>query len=429
MQLALIVDDSKTARTVLAKKLDRLNILVHEVDSAEAALDYLSGHYPDVIFMDHMMPGMDGFAAVKVIKSDSDKASIPIIMHTTKNGHIYRGQARALGAADILTKPASNEELREVLSRVEAAEGDASLATQTNLAATNQNGLKATTQTRLKATTQTGLKAITQTELRAITQTDIDAAAIAEAAAAEAPSAEPAYGGGQYSGSEPGSGEAAASAGVQAAQAAQTTQAIEEPRSRFGRNVLFVLWALLTAWLLVSHFLQQQHIRAGQEQRQQLLSSLNWAVNQRQGYDYGERPLSRERLSYLRGLVDHLRESGFSGRVVIEGHSGAFCLSNIRLRDNATALMLPDPDLPLSACDVIGTSSFEARKQSVAESAAFSRYRQSLDGSDGIRLEIRGVGSATPREAYPQDIEGITTGDWNTAALANNRIEFLLIAD
>jgi CheY-like chemotaxis protein len=54
---ALIVDDSKSARLFLARALEKYDIDVDSAESAEAAIDYLSGNRPDVIFMDHQMPG------------------------------------------------------------------------------------------------------------------------------------------------------------------------------------------------------------------------------------------------------------------------------------------------------------------------------------------------------------------------------------
>ncbi|HDN68945.1 MAG TPA: response regulator, partial [Gammaproteobacteria bacterium] len=59
-RLALVVDDSKTARVTLKRMLEKQSIDADTVDSAPAAIDYLVEKMPDVIFMDHMMPGMDG---------------------------------------------------------------------------------------------------------------------------------------------------------------------------------------------------------------------------------------------------------------------------------------------------------------------------------------------------------------------------------
>ncbi len=67
---ALIVDDSKTARVILRRMLEELDLAADTAESAPEAIDYLKEHQPDVIFMDHMMPGMDGFEAIKHIKNN-----------------------------------------------------------------------------------------------------------------------------------------------------------------------------------------------------------------------------------------------------------------------------------------------------------------------------------------------------------------------
>src|SRR5256884_3758221 len=101
---ALIVDDSKSARVFLARALEKYDIDVDAAESAEAAIEYLSSNRPDVIFMDHLMPGMDGFQAVQAIKNDPRTATIPIMMYTSQEGELYLGQARALGAVGVLPK-------------------------------------------------------------------------------------------------------------------------------------------------------------------------------------------------------------------------------------------------------------------------------------------------------------------------------------
>ncbi len=60
---ALNVDDSKSARVVLKRMLEAHELDVDTAESAESTLDYLKAHRPDVIFMDHLMPGTDGFEA------------------------------------------------------------------------------------------------------------------------------------------------------------------------------------------------------------------------------------------------------------------------------------------------------------------------------------------------------------------------------
>jgi len=112
---ALIVDDSKSARLFLARVLEKYEIDVDSAESAEAAIDYLSSNRPDVIFMDHLMQGMDGLQAVRAIKNDPRTATIPIMMYTSQEGEVYLGQARALGALGVLPKQIKPADVSKVL--------------------------------------------------------------------------------------------------------------------------------------------------------------------------------------------------------------------------------------------------------------------------------------------------------------------------
>ena len=112
---ALVVDDSKSARAFLSRILERHEITVDAAESAEAAIDYLTRMRPDVIFMDHMMPGMDGFQAVQSIKNNPRTAAIPILMYTSQEGDLYLGQARALGAEGVLPKQIKQADVTKML--------------------------------------------------------------------------------------------------------------------------------------------------------------------------------------------------------------------------------------------------------------------------------------------------------------------------
>lgn len=104
LKRALVVDDSKSARFALKKQLERYQLSVELADSGEEALEFLKTHMVDVVFMDHVMPGMNGLEAVKAIKSNPRTATIPVMMYTSKGGEVYVSQARALGAVDLLPK-------------------------------------------------------------------------------------------------------------------------------------------------------------------------------------------------------------------------------------------------------------------------------------------------------------------------------------
>jgi CheY-like chemotaxis protein len=112
---ALIVDDSKSARVVLARMLEKYDLKVDTTESAEDAIEYLKANRPDVIFMDHLMPGMDGFQAVQAIKSNPATATIPIMMYTSQEGELYVGQARALGAVGVMPKQVAPVDVSKVL--------------------------------------------------------------------------------------------------------------------------------------------------------------------------------------------------------------------------------------------------------------------------------------------------------------------------
>ena len=70
---------------------------------------------PDVIFMDHLMPGMDGFQAIQAIKGNPDTAMIPVVMYTSQEGELYVSQARALGAVGVLPKTVKQADVSRVL--------------------------------------------------------------------------------------------------------------------------------------------------------------------------------------------------------------------------------------------------------------------------------------------------------------------------
>lgn len=112
----LVVDDSKSARFTLKRALLNLGHEVITADSGENALEVLCAQSPDVIFMDHQMPGLDGFETAKKIRAQSNFAQTPIIMCTAKDGDEYAQEARRFGLNGTLPKPASEQQIRELLT-------------------------------------------------------------------------------------------------------------------------------------------------------------------------------------------------------------------------------------------------------------------------------------------------------------------------
>jgi CheY-like chemotaxis protein len=95
---ALVVDDSKSARVILSRMLEKYDIEVDMAEAAEQAIEYLKNNRPDAIFMDHLMPGMDGLQAVQTIKGNPQTAMIPIMMYTSQEGELYVGTGARSGS-------------------------------------------------------------------------------------------------------------------------------------------------------------------------------------------------------------------------------------------------------------------------------------------------------------------------------------------
>ena len=137
---ALLVDDSKSARLVLRRLLEKKQLDVDLAESAEEALTYLKDNKPDVIFMDHMMPGIDGLEAAKLINNNPDTAGIPVIMCTSKEGDAFTADAKAHGAVDVICKPPSPDAVSYILSVLDGnAANDGGVITSETLDKNREN--------------------------------------------------------------------------------------------------------------------------------------------------------------------------------------------------------------------------------------------------------------------------------------------------
>jgi CheY-like chemotaxis protein len=113
---ALVVDDSKVGRLTMLRKLEPLGIRVDMAESGHQALESLAQCRPDLIFMDHMMPDMDGFEVTRRIKSSPATRDIPVVIVSGNDEADFVRQAREAGALDAIAKPPASEVLEKLLA-------------------------------------------------------------------------------------------------------------------------------------------------------------------------------------------------------------------------------------------------------------------------------------------------------------------------
>jgi twitching motility two-component system response regulator PilH len=113
MALILIIDDSPTEVHVMQKALERHGYRTAvAVDGAEG-IKLARQMRPDLIFMDIVMPGMNGYQATRALLNDPDTRTIPIVMVTSKGQEADRAWGLRQGAVDYLIKPVSPDQLVE----------------------------------------------------------------------------------------------------------------------------------------------------------------------------------------------------------------------------------------------------------------------------------------------------------------------------
>jgi len=479
---ALIVDDSRSARVILSRMLEQHGMAVDTAESAEQALEYLQQNRPDVIFMDHLMPGMDGLQAVQLIKSDAQTATIPLMMYTSQEGELYVSQARALGAVGVLPKTVRPVDVSRVLYQLHllpdrrqqrSALFDARAAAAAAAAAGQSVD-----------TTLTGGADLAH-EGESLVATGAADAAVAAAAASPlgAPGAwavPPAVL------SELQSGMRQSMQQLVKDQLAEQRRFMLATFEAFARRMSSEIkelarvapppavepmppapagipwWPVaLTALLavvpsVILGFLYSRSIdatvsfaRSLAETKAQLASAEAAAlaaaapVGDSDGSDagtagssppsgplaveyvpYGETPLAEARLDRLRGLAATLEAQGFRGSIVVESYVGDFCLTGGAGEGFAVA----DAALPSQECDLVGNPFEDAISPAQRQSVDFANFAATLRRRTGgaIVVEAVSAGRRNPVE-YPEQREGSTAGEWNAVAAQNNRVEFRLV--
>ena len=444
---ALIVDDSKSARLVLKRVLETHEINVDSAESAEAALDYLVGNRPDVIFMDHLMPGMDGFEAVSAIKQNPETATIPIMMYTSQKGEVYVGQARALGAVGVLPKEIAPVQVSKVLKSLHLIGDKKQPPPESQQPPGGETAPPASLDQDLRILIQDLFKQQQEIMRRDLHDSfDTVVTRIGETLQPAQPEV----------GDELPIPEAKTSSGLLR-----------------GSVVVLTIFTMVFAWLYLQRenslqdmrtqnielqqALETQRLAAAEELRQALdtrgtmtledtatqqqiadyrqtlsalnavtIESLEWGANLASRYDFGVLPLDDERLKIVERLTDYLLATEFSGAVRIETHVANYCLTV-----TGSGGYVPAVDRTATDCDRIGLSSAEAYETGLGQSVAFANFvRLAEEQANGrIRFEIVSRGNSNPLLEYPATADGVSARTWNRIAAANNRVIISVLSD
>lgn len=430
---ALVVDDSKSARVVLSRMLEKYGIEVDSADSAESALDYLKQHHPDVIFMDHLMPGMNGLQAVREIKANPERAAIPIMMYTSQEGELYAGEARASGAVGVLPKSIRPIDVTKALYQLQllperrdgqpsalqpvdgggVVEGDAAAAL----------ALLDPADRRLRGLIEAMLKD-QSLELRRFMVSTLDTYThriVAELR--PRPPVEP------EDESEPAEATqvdrpwawiaatiaallALVVVGLLYRQARDETAQAERAFAAVTASNDALIQAI-EKWRVVSERVRAGNGEEGDEPRPMVLS-----------VPFGEPPLAPARLETLRTLVAQLERAAISGLVRIETYFGSFCLAGAAEQ----GYTLAPAATAASQCEQIGNPHDDTQSGAARQPLAFANLAASVRRRTDGAIELELVPGPRERLAasYPS-IDQATAGQWNAAAQSNNRVEVRVI--
>lgn len=108
---AMVIDDSKTIRRTAETLLKKVGCEVITATDGFDALSKIADHHPDIIFIDIMMPRLDGYQTCALIKNNQSFRRTPVIMLSSKDGLFDKAKGRIVGSDQYLTKPFSKDEL------------------------------------------------------------------------------------------------------------------------------------------------------------------------------------------------------------------------------------------------------------------------------------------------------------------------------
>lgn len=433
---ALVVDDSKTARQSLAKLLAQYDLEVAFAESGEDALHFLQHELVDVIFMDHTMPGMDGLETVSAIKSIPRTATIPVMMYTTREGEVYVGQARALGAVGVLPKEVQPGVLFDMLNKLglvqdrrggAAPPADAPRRRLSDLVdqadeALEQRALGVSVQavvTRILEEQHQKLRAdILGSQRRFAHQVASEVLrACDDAEPADAPlPAEP----------RPARWPAIAAAVTTAMLLATCSYAWQLKVSRdaayveiarmttASRNEVEALYARNDS---LSDSLSDQS-RSTRDRDLASLQAVAWALNESPLVDFDALPFGDAAAARLGELVTRLAHQGFRGRIRLTAQLAPFCLRH----DASGELVRAAAEFPVDACEHLGHPLEDVGNPSALQSVAFANVlRETAEHPDiDVRLAVRHPQHVLDEGLLPPDLT--LAGAWNDRAAALNRL-------
>jgi CheY-like chemotaxis protein len=422
---ALVVDDSRVALAALSRMLRAYGFHVDNAESGPETLDYLRANIPPgVIFLDHMMPGMDGFETLAVLKRDPSTTMIPVVMYTSQEGDAFMGQARALGAAGVLHKPINPLELSTILTELglvpDRVAASLARASTPRLAVVDAAAARGGASGAPHLATETGLPEPRVPDRRAPHERP-HAGATGEPIGG-APS-------GTY-GRRPGWLLPVAYAALflatgawlwqQSREAAQLRTELAEQRAQVAEQ--------RRAAAAAGERLQQMQAVAVTPRRAAAAPTgwpelLGWALNQGAHYEHDQIALSDERLLMVRELLARLSAIGFQGTVRLESHVGEFCLT----RDDQGAYRLPASASPMSRCEIVSYTPEQAASLARRQSPAFTRFlAEHAAAGAPIQVVVVSHGKGRPLLAYPDPASTQTAGEWNQIARINQRVDVVL---
>ena len=415
----LIVDDSKIAGVALGRVLEQHGLTVELAESGQDCLDYLRRNIPPgAIFLDHMMPGMDGFDVLRAVKANAQTTAIPIIMYTSRDGQAYMGEAMTLGAYDVLSKPIKVIDLLRILRRLGLLEDtSAPRPAPTALADPVNPATERTASTPVSvanASTResdlTTLLAQQRAELRRDLAEGLETLTerLGRRGAVQRPSGHRLFG-------------------------------------ELNRWHVVLYGALLLVPILWSVGLYQATQtprpsvptlaktpapvavapRATELRGDMLLEMAAWAANLSGQYEYSRAPLDDTRLQILREMLMRLSTANFHGTVRIDTHVGEFCL----VRGANGEWLVPDDDTAKDKCEFLNLGAEQYVALGRRQSASFAGFLQnsSLTTGDAVNVQVVSHGRSRPFLEYPIFSNIQTAGEWNRVARLNNRVEFTFV--